>query len=177
MDCEYAFSDSDVNLLKTIAHSMSAAIENARLFDETQRLLKETEERAQELAIINSVQAGLAQQLDVQAVFDLVGDMIRDTFDAQKVIISTHDPQTNLRQFPYVIDGGQRKIVLELTGVEFMSSAGLRGMVSTLKACRGGGGDLVVAAPSNRVVEVMQLAGLTSLFTVFDDVTAAVASF
>ena len=75
-----------------------------------------------------------------------------------------------------VIEGGQHNVVLELNGVEFMSSAGLRAMVSSLKACRSGGGDLVVAAPSNRVVEVMQLAGLTSLFTVFDDATAAVGN-
>ncbi len=76
-----------------------------------------------------------------------------------------------------VIEGGEHNVVLELGGVEFMSSAGLRGMVSSLKACKSGGGDLVVANPSNRVVEVMQLAGLTSLFTVYDDVTMAVGSF
>ena len=76
-----------------------------------------------------------------------------------------------------VIDGGQRNLILDLNGVEFLSSAGLRGMVSTLKACKNGGGDLAVANPSTRVVEVMQLAGLTSLFTVYDDVTSAVGSF
>ena len=53
---------------------MSVALENARLFDETQRLLKETEQRAAELAIINSVQEGLASRLDMQAIYDLVGD-------------------------------------------------------------------------------------------------------
>jgi anti-sigma B factor antagonist len=71
----------------------------------------------------------------------------------------------------------QKNVVLELRGVEFMSSAGLRGMVSSLKACKSGGGDLRLATPSDRVVEVMQLAGLTSLFEVFDDITAAVGSF
>jgi anti-sigma B factor antagonist len=76
-----------------------------------------------------------------------------------------------------VIDGGQRNLVLELNGVEFMSSAGLRGMVSSLKACKSGGGNLVIANPSNRVSEVMQLAGLTSLFSVYGDVTSAVGSF
>ncbi|MBK8418784.1 hypothetical protein [Candidatus Villigracilis saccharophilus] len=39
-------------------------LENARLFDETQRLLKITEERAQELAVINSVQAALAARVE-----------------------------------------------------------------------------------------------------------------
>ena len=75
------------------------------------------------------------------------------------------------------IEGGQHNLVLDLNDVDFMSSAGLRAMVSALKACKGGGGRLVVADPSPRVAEVMQLAGLISLFTVFDDVTAAVGSF
>jgi anti-anti-sigma factor len=76
-----------------------------------------------------------------------------------------------------VIEGGQHNVVLELSKVDFMSSAGLRGTVSSLKACKSGGGDLVLATPSKRVIDVLELAGLTSLFTVFDDVTAAVGSF
>ncbi len=63
MEHEHAFSDSDVRLLQTLANSMSVALENARLFDETQRLLKETEQRNAELAIINSVQAACGKCL------------------------------------------------------------------------------------------------------------------
>ena len=59
---------------------MSVALENARLFDETQRLLKETEQRAAELQIINSVQAGLAAELNIQGIYDAVGDKIREIF-------------------------------------------------------------------------------------------------
>ena len=77
MERENAFSESDVRLLQTLANSMSVALENARLFDETQRLLKETEQRTAELAIINSVQEALAAELNIQAIFDLVGDKIR----------------------------------------------------------------------------------------------------
>ena len=58
MERENAFSDSDVRLLQTLANVMSVALENARLFDETQRLFKAEQQRAAELAIINSVQAG-----------------------------------------------------------------------------------------------------------------------
>ncbi len=55
---DHAFGESAVRLLSTVAASMGVALENARLFDETQRLLKETEQRAAELAVINSIQEG-----------------------------------------------------------------------------------------------------------------------
>ena len=107
---EFAFSNSDVRLLQTLANSMSVALENARLFDETQRLLKETEQRAAELGIINSVQEGLASKLDMQAIFDLVGDKIRDMFNAQSVIISSFDHEKQTSAVPYVFEEGQRVI-------------------------------------------------------------------
>ena len=81
---EYAFGDSDVRLLTTIASSMGVALENARLFDETQRLLKETEQRAAELAVINSIQQGMAAELDFQAIVDLVGDKLREVFEHRR---------------------------------------------------------------------------------------------
>ena len=77
--------NAEVRLLNTLAGSLSVALENARLFDETQRLLTETNERAAELAIINSVQQGLAAKLDMQAMYELVGDKIPEIFDAQVV--------------------------------------------------------------------------------------------
>ncbi len=108
VDRENAFSESDVSLLTTLASSLSVALENARLFDETKRLLKETDQRAAELAIINSVQEGLASKLEVQAIYDLVGDKIRDIFDAQAVLITTYDWQNRMGYDRYGIEKGQR---------------------------------------------------------------------
>jgi len=105
---EHAFSESDVRLLETLASSMSVALENARLFNETQRLLKETEQRAAELAIINKVQEGLASKLDMQAIIDLVGDKIREVFNAHGTGIQLYDRQNNLIYYPYVIERGKR---------------------------------------------------------------------
>ncbi len=101
LEKEYAFSESDIRLLETLANSMSVALENARLFDETTRLLKETEERTAELAVINSVQDGLAKELDMQGIYDLVGDRIRQVFNAQSVIIATLKKETNTEYFQY----------------------------------------------------------------------------
>jgi transcriptional regulator with GAF, ATPase, and Fis domain len=54
LDHEHAFTHSDVNLLTTLANSMSVALESARLFDETNRLLKETEQRNAELVSLTA---------------------------------------------------------------------------------------------------------------------------
>jgi len=105
---EHAFSESDVRLLQTLANSMSVALENARLFDETQRLLKITEERNAELAIINSVQEGLASKLDMQAIYDLVGNKVCEIFNLQTCYIMLHDKQTDMELYPFVVEGGMR---------------------------------------------------------------------
>jgi signal transduction histidine kinase len=102
------FDLTDLELMQSLANQTGIAIENARLFGETQRLLKETEQRAIELSIINSVQQGLASKLDVQSIYDLVGEKFREIFDAQVVMISTYDDQTNTVEHRYAVEYGRR---------------------------------------------------------------------
>jgi signal transduction histidine kinase/CheY-like chemotaxis protein len=108
LDRTDAFSESDVRLLTTLASSLSVALENARLFDETRRLLSETDRRAAELAIVNSVQRGLAAELDVQAMYELVGERVTDVFDANVVDIAIFDRGADLMRFPFFIERGVR---------------------------------------------------------------------
>jgi len=72
-------------------------------------------------------------------------------------------------------------IVLNLSEVSYMSSAGLRALVSALRECKKHRGDVRLSEPSERVAEVLDLAGLTvaeaPLFQVFDNDMAAVGSF
>ncbi len=80
-------------------------------------------------------------------------------------------------QLTQLVDGGKNHIVLDLKDVEYMSSAGLRAMVSTLKKVKRVNGDLRLANPSARVEEVLRLAGLTSIFSIHPTQEEAVASF
>jgi len=84
------------------------ALDSARLFAETQRLLKETEQRASELEIINNVQKELASKLDVQSIYDLVGNTFHKLFNAQVVMISSYDPQSDTVEHRYAIERGKR---------------------------------------------------------------------
>src|SRR6185312_9363888 len=105
---ENAYGEAEVRLLSTVAASMGVALENARLFDETQRLLKETEQRNAELAIINSVQAALAAELNIQGIYDAVGDKIREIFHNADTGIRIYDPKTGLIHYPYIYENGKR---------------------------------------------------------------------
>lgn len=75
------------------------------------------------------------------------------------------------------LDSGRHQIVLDLEKVDYMSSAGLRALIAALKTARQHSGDVRIANPSSRVTEVLQLAGLTSLFEVYPSQVEAVGSF
>ena len=68
-------------------------------------------------------------------------------------------------------------IVLELSGVEYMSSVGLRVLISALRTCKGKRGNVCLVSVSERVDEVLDLAGIKSMFSIFDNTASAVGSF
>ena len=105
---EYAFDESNVRLLGTVASSMGIALENARLFDETERLLKETEQRNAELAVINSIQQGISAKLEFQAIVDLVGDKLREVFGTGNIGIRWYDEGSDLIHYLYQYEHGVR---------------------------------------------------------------------
>src|SRR5690606_10351950 len=111
LDKEHAFTENDVNLLTTLANSMCVALDNARLFDETARLLKQTEQRTAELAVINSVQEGLAREMDIQGIYELVGEKMREIFNAQVIDIVTYDRKLNLIEDRYSFEKGDRSLL------------------------------------------------------------------
>jgi serine phosphatase RsbU (regulator of sigma subunit) len=108
VDRENAFDASDVRLLQTLAASMSFALENARLFDETQNLYQQTEQRATELRIINAVQEGLARKLDKTSIYELVGEKLQQFFNLADLAIMTYNPTTDLITTAYQLEGGER---------------------------------------------------------------------
>ncbi len=75
------------------------------------------------------------------------------------------------------VDQGRVRLVCDLSGVEYTSSAGLRALLGTLKATRQQGGDFRLAAVQPNVHKILELSGFTSILKLYHDVDAAVASF
>ncbi len=65
------------------------------------------EQRANELAIINSIQQGIAAELDFKAIVDLVGDKLREVFATPDLGIIWYEEPTNLLHYLYVYEHGK----------------------------------------------------------------------
>lgn len=77
-----------------------------------------------------------------------------------------------------VTDAGRYKIVLDMSELEYMSSAGFRALLATQRNCkRYNRGELVLVKVPERIREALELAGFTELFKTFDDQVEAVGNF
>ncbi|MCU0489152.1 MAG: STAS domain-containing protein [Anaerolineales bacterium] len=77
-----------------------------------------------------------------------------------------------------ITNAGRFKIVIDLSEIDFMSSAGLRVLINTQKNCkRFNRGEVLLAMVPQRIYEALDLAGFVPLFGFFDDVTTAVGYF
>lgn len=75
------------------------------------------------------------------------------------------------------IDEGQEQIVLDLSQVDFMSSAGVRVLLEMLRRVREAGGDLRLAAALADVERTLEISGLVRVLKSYPSVEEAVHSF
>src|SRR5689334_3481413 len=73
-------------------------------------------QREAELAIINSVQEGLASKLDIQTIYELVGDKVREIFSADTTFIAFKDKEKNLLVCPYYSDQSLKQTLIRPYG-------------------------------------------------------------
>ena len=74
-------------------------------------LLAETEMRAEELTIINSIGEGLACELDTEAIVELVGGKGGEIFGGEDCFVALYDADTSIVSWPYFVSAGQRLVV------------------------------------------------------------------
>ena len=65
-----------------------------------------------------------------------------------------------------VIDQGEKRLVLDCAGLDFISSAGLRSLLLAVKKMKAAGGGISLAALQPNVKEVFDISGFSALFTI-----------
>jgi len=75
------------------------------------------------------------------------------------------------------IEEGHVNLVVDLTGLEFMSSAGLRTLLGAAKETSMNGGDRRIASSNPGIDKVLKMSGFHNIAKVFTTSTDAIASF
>lgn len=75
------------------------------------------------------------------------------------------------------IHNGHPNVIVDFGKVEFMSSAGLRAILTSVKEARAAGGDFRLAAPQPSIDKVLKMAGFHNIVKIYPTVEEALASF
>ena len=76
-----------------------------------------------------------------------------------------------------LLNENRNKIVLNLEGVDYMSSAGLRSLVKALKESQKSGGDVRLASVSEPIEVILRTVGMMQMFKMFATTDEATAGF
>lgn len=71
----------------------------------------------------------------------------------------------------------RKKIIFDITHVEYVDSAGLGIIVGCSGKIKTGGGELRVVGANQRVQQIFKMTGLTNVLAIYPDVAGAKANF
>jgi PAS domain S-box-containing protein len=122
------FTMGEIELAQTIANQMASAIQNARLFDETQRLFVESQQRSTELATLYDLGVSASQVLDPARLVDITlentqrltrnntvalvrvtedDELITDAVEAGQRVAAFTIPRTGNSISEYIVNSGR----------------------------------------------------------------------
>src|SRR5215211_2718745 len=96
-----SWSQDEQLLVKQVADQLSLALENARLFQETQS-------RAEELSVLNEMGRELSTKLDVAAIAEIIYRYSSRLMDTSNFFIALYDEKNEEKSYPLVFEEGQR---------------------------------------------------------------------
>jgi anti-sigma B factor antagonist len=72
---------------------------------------------------------------------------------------------------------GHKKILLNLSKVPYLDSAGLGEIIRCFTALRKNGGDFKLLSPNKRIMDLLSITKLLDVFDCFDNESSAIISF
>ena len=75
------------------------------------------------------------------------------------------------------VSAGKHNMVVDMSGVDYISSAGLRTLAAVQVRSKAEGGDMKLAALNTRVTRVFRIIGFDLLMSIHDTPEAAIAEF
>ncbi|MDD2310321.1 MAG: STAS domain-containing protein [Desulfuromonadaceae bacterium] len=108
--------------------------------------------------------------MDFQAIKEANATIVTVTGRLDAVTAPEYEKAVN-----ELISGGEIAFVIDFNGLDYISSAGLRGLLVTAKQLKGKDGQVRFANVKGTVKEVFDISGFGSIFQMDDSVAAALA--
>lgn len=102
------------------------------------------------------------------------GDVSVISFSGRMDANSSKEGDTALQE---MIDNGKNKIVVCCEELTYISSSGLRILLSAVKRLRASGGDLKLSNLTTSIRDIITMTGFNRIFAIFDKIEDAVESF
>lgn len=117
--------------------------------------------------------AASLRRLDIEDV----GDVTVARFIDKKILDETNIQIIGNQLFGLVDEDGRKKIVLDFSNVEYLSSAALGKLITMEKKVKASGGKLRLCNIRPEIYEVFEITRLNRVFDIRDNQEAALASF
>lgn len=104
----------------------------------------------------------------------------RDDFDIISIkgkIMGGDDFAELDEKFYALIGRGRKKVIIDLSGCDWMNSTGLGRLIHHSTTFKNSGGELKLANLTDRIEQIITITRLTEVFDVSDSVEAAMAKF
>jgi GAF domain-containing protein len=95
------FTQTEFEFLRSLAQQAAIAVENARLFEETQ-------ERAEELAVLNDMARDLSAEMNINAIAETANRYVNRLIETTNFFIALLDERKDQVSFPIFIEKNQR---------------------------------------------------------------------
>lgn len=106
-----------------------------------------------------------------------IGDVTVARFLDRKILDETNIQIVGNQLFALIDDEGRRKIILDFSNVEYLSSAALGKLITLDKKVKTSGGKLRLCSIRPEIYEVFAITRLNKLFDMYDDQEKALEGF
>ncbi len=113
------------------------------------------------------------RRLDIEQA----GDVTIIRFTDKKILDETNIQIIGNQLFAVVDEAGRKKIILDFTHVEYLSSAALGKLITMDKKVKNASGQLRLCSIRPDILEVFTITRLNKLFQIFDDQEKALEGF
>ncbi len=97
----YHFSADEIELVRTISNQAAIALQNARLYEETQT-------RLNEISAIYQISQALTATIDLDELLERLPEQLSAIVDTRNLYLALYDPHSDLLTFPLALEHGER---------------------------------------------------------------------